>query len=170
MRRVPFLSRSPAGFLSLRGTFQRIRHQAPGPAPAELEPKIGPFASSCTGVGRGRGEAPARAAWRKDGLGRQMPLTFGRAEVSRRGTIAGGTIALAGAFALAACGADPKPEAISALAPQANTELRHLIDGAPELVVAGERVNIELLQRFYQHHGFEPVWTTRQAQANSLMN
>ena len=99
-----------------------------------------------------------------------MPLTFGRAEVSRRATIAGGAIALAGAFALAACGADPKPEAISALAPQANTELRHLIDGAPKLVVAGERVNVELLRRFYQHHGFEPVWTTRQAQANSLMN
>jgi murein L,D-transpeptidase YcbB/YkuD len=111
-----------------------------------------------------------RAPWRKDGLDLQMPLIFGRAEVSRRATIAGGTIALTGALALAACGADPKPEAIAALAPQATTELRHLIDGAPELVVAGERVNVELLRRFYERHGFEPVWTTRQALANSLMN
>jgi murein L,D-transpeptidase YcbB/YkuD len=105
-----------------------------------------------------------------DGLGRQMPLTFGQAKVSRRATIAGGAIALAGAFALAACSADPKPEATAAPMPQADTELRHQIDGAPDLVVAGERVNVELLRRFYQRHGFEPVWTTRQAQANSLMN
>ena len=42
--------------------------------------------------------------------------------------------------------------------------------GAPELVVAGERVNVKFLRRFYQHHGFEPVWASRQAQADSLMN
>ena len=45
-----------------------------------------------------------------------------------------------------------------------------LLDSGPELVVAGERLNVELLRRFYARHGFEPVWTTRQAQANSLMN
>jgi L,D-transpeptidase YcbB len=56
------------------------------------------------------------------------------------------------------------------LAPHANTELGNLIYGAPELVIAGERVNAGLLRRFYARHGFEPVWTTRQAQANSLLN
>ena len=45
-----------------------------------------------------------------------------------------------------------------------------LIESAPELVVAGERLNAGLLRRFYARHGFEPVWTTRQLQANSLMN
>ena len=52
----------------------------------------------------------------------------------------------------------------------ANTELGNLIDGAPELVIAGERLNVGLLRRFYARHGFEPVWPTRQAQANSLMD
>jgi L,D-transpeptidase YcbB len=71
---------------------------------------------------------------------------------------------------VAACSADPEPEAASVLAPHANTELGNLIYGAPELDIAGERVNAGLLRRFYARHGFEPVWTTRQAQANSLLN
>jgi len=52
----------------------------------------------------------------------------------------------------------------------ADTKLGQLIGSAPQSVVAGERLNVELLRRFYARHGFEPVWTTRQAQANSLMN
>ena len=56
------------------------------------------------------------------------------------------------------------------MAPHANTELSKRIDSAPELVVAGERLNVGLLRRFYADHGFEPIWTTRQAQADSLVN
>jgi murein L,D-transpeptidase YcbB/YkuD len=56
------------------------------------------------------------------------------------------------------------------MAAYANTELGELIDSAPEFVVAGERLNVGLLRRFYARHGFEPIWTTRQAQANSLTN
>ena len=52
----------------------------------------------------------------------------------------------------------------------ANRDLGQLINSAPELVVAGERLNAGLLRRFYARHGFAPVWTARQAQANSLMN
>jgi L,D-transpeptidase YcbB len=52
----------------------------------------------------------------------------------------------------------------------ANTEIGELIDNTPGLVVAGERLNVGLLRRFYAGHGFEPVWTTRQAQANALVN
>ncbi|MBV9783571.1 MAG: L,D-transpeptidase family protein [Acidisphaera sp.] len=55
------------------------------------------------------------------------------------------------------------------LAPQADTDLRDLVDGAPELVVAGDHLNAGLLRRFYARHGFEPVWTTRRAQADSLI-
>jgi L,D-transpeptidase YcbB len=115
--------------------------------------------------------ALVRAPWHKVGFGRQKPLTSAPpAQVSRRATIAGGTIALAAACALAACGADPADEAVSVPAPDANTELIELIDGAPELVIAGEGLNAGLLQRFYARHGFEPIWTTRPAQASPLVN
>ncbi len=112
-------------------------------------------------------------------LGRQRPLASARAQVSRRTTIAGGTIALAAACMLAGCGVDPEPDAVdpplkpggvSMLAPHADTELGKRIDGAPVLVVAGERLNVGLLQRFYARNDFKPVWTTRQAQANSLVD
>ena len=56
------------------------------------------------------------------------------------------------------------------MAAYANTEFGELIENAPKSVVAGERLNVELLRRFYARHGFAPVWTTRQSQANSLMN
>ncbi len=79
-------------------------------------------------------------------------------------------IALAAACALAACTADPEPEAVAVPTPHADTELGTRIDGAPELVIAGERLNVGLLRRFYARHDFEPIWTTRQAQANSLVN
>jgi murein L,D-transpeptidase YcbB/YkuD len=52
----------------------------------------------------------------------------------------------------------------------ANTELGKLLDSGPEFVVAGERLNVELLRRFYARHGFEPVWTTRPTLADSLTN
>src|SRR5438045_8058590 len=79
------------------------------------------------------------------------------------GRIAGRAIALAVASALAA-------PAVLAADQYAKTELGDLIAGAPELVVAGERLNLELLRRFYARHGFAPVWPTRQSQANSLTN
>ncbi|HEY8871599.1 MAG TPA: L,D-transpeptidase family protein [Stellaceae bacterium] len=56
------------------------------------------------------------------------------------------------------------------MAAYANTELGNLLGSGPELIVAGKRLNVGLLRRFYARHGFEPVWTTRPAQANSLMN
>lgn len=79
-------------------------------------------------------------------------------------------IALAAACALAASCAGPEPGAAVLLAPDADTELGKRIDSAPELIVAGERLNVGLLRSFYARHGFEPTWTTRQAQANSLVN
>jgi L,D-transpeptidase YcbB len=56
------------------------------------------------------------------------------------------------------------------MATYANTELGDLIGSAPEFVIAGERLNVELLRRFYARHGFAPIWTTRPAQASSLTN
>ena len=52
----------------------------------------------------------------------------------------------------------------------ANASIGGLISSAPELVVAGERLKVGLLRRFYAHLGYAPVWATRQLQANALMN
>jgi L,D-transpeptidase YcbB len=96
------------------------------------------------------------------------------------GRIAGGAIALAGAYALdtsTVLAADPQPRAaVSAAIPlvpklaYAHANVGDLIGSAPELVIAGDRLNLGLLRAFYARHGFAPVWPTRQAQANSLTN
>jgi murein L,D-transpeptidase YcbB/YkuD len=52
----------------------------------------------------------------------------------------------------------------------ADTELSRRLDAAPRLVVAGESLNVSLLQRFYARHGFEPVWATNPAQADQLVD
>ncbi len=104
-----------------------------------------------------------RASWCKVG-GRQEPSASARVRLSRRAALAGGPIALA----LAACSSDPEPEAVSAPTLRADNGLGNLTDGSPDLVVAGERLNAGLLRRFYALRGFEPVWTSRQAQADSL--
>ena len=92
--------------------------------------------------------------------------------------VAGGAIALATACSPATptvLEADREPVALVS-APSgpamasADTRLGELIESAPESIVAGERLNFGLLRRFYARHGFAPVWTTRQAQADSLMN
>ena len=89
-----------------------------------------------------------------------------------------------GAIAVAACalnapagltadrGSGPAlvPTPRAPLLVSANRDLGELLNSAPEIVVAGERLNTGLLRRFYARHGFAPVWTTRQAEANSLMN
>ncbi len=62
------------------------------------------------------------------------------------------------------------PETSLAPQQQADTELRTRLDGAPELAVAGVRLNVVLLQRFYARHGFEPVWTSRPTQTQSLVD
>ncbi len=110
-----------------------------------------------------------RAPWRKIGFDRGAPPKFARTEVSRRATLASGALALAATCALAACGADPMPDFGSALGSRTDTALHNRIDGRRPLVVAGEELDTALLLRFYVRHGFEPVWTTRPAQANSLV-
>jgi murein L,D-transpeptidase YcbB/YkuD len=62
------------------------------------------------------------------------------------------------------------PAPLTSVAAYANTELGQLIGSGPEFVVAGERLNVELLRRFYARHGFAPIWMARPAQASSLTN
>jgi murein L,D-transpeptidase YcbB/YkuD len=52
----------------------------------------------------------------------------------------------------------------------ADPEIGRLIAGTPGPVVAGERLNVGLLRDFYARHGFAPVWATRPAQANALVD
>lgn len=94
------------------------------------------------------------------------------------GLMASGMIALAAACAPVASAAfaaeqQPTPAATpgqpNAVAANPVTELDKLL-GASELVVAGEQLNVGLLRRFYARHDFAPVWPTRQAQANALMD
>ena len=59
-------------------------------------------------------------------------------------------------------------ESPALMAAHANTDLGKRLADASDPVVAGERLNIERLQRFYARHGFTPVWTTREGQANAL--
>ena len=122
--------------------------------------------------------------WRKGDNGQQTPSPAESPKLSRRAAVAHGTIALAAALALSACSEDPRldvdsvltpqtntalGDSRSLLAPQSNTELHDLIDGRRELVVSGAHLNAELLNRFYARHDFEPVWTTRRAQAETLV-
>lgn len=69
---------------------------------------------------------------------------------------------------------DQEPPAIFVSSPSArpvthdDTGLGKLIK-SPPASIAGERLNVELLQRFYARRGYAPVWTTREAQADALV-
>lgn len=95
----------------------------------------------------------------------------------RIGPIAGGAIALAAAACAPAEPTFPpldhEPAALRSTSPapaaaRADTKLGELIEMGPK-AIGGERLNVALLRRFYARHGFAPVWTSRQAQAESLM-
>jgi murein L,D-transpeptidase YcbB/YkuD len=95
------------------------------------------------------------------------------------GLIAGVALALATACAPAeptVVAASPEQAMALVSAPSvpmasvAKTALGDMIDNAPTSIVRGERLNVELLRRFYTRHDFKPVWTTRQSQADSLMD
>ena len=99
------------------------------------------------------------------------------ARISRRGTLARGVFALALACALAGCDVDPDLDSAnpglqsnaSMLGSSHDTELSNRLDRAPDLSIAGERLNAGLLRSFYARHSFEPVWTGQQAQADRLV-
>lgn len=112
-----------------------------------------------------------RGPRRKVGSDRGMSLTSPPpARLSRRAAIGRGVAALAAACALGACSTDPGPEEAAALATSTNTKLAKMINGDDELVIAGQPMDVALLQQFYARHGFEPVWTDRQDQVKSLVD
>jgi murein L,D-transpeptidase YcbB/YkuD len=73
---------------------------------------------------------------------------------------------LAAAMALAGCAAsESESVTTAALPPQQDTASP---PESPVPVVAGETLDADLLRRFYERRGFEPVWASRPAQANAL--
>lgn len=94
------------------------------------------------------------------GRDRRDAATPDGAPLSRRSALSG-AMTLAAACALGACSARPAPGARPAAALQAGTELGRLIDGTPDLVVAGEPLNVQALRRFYARQDFGPVWASR---------
>lgn len=97
-----------------------------------------------------------------------------RTKLSRRTALAGGLLALAAS--LSACGsdpdvdaADPNPQPISAsfFGPP-HTDITEVIDAGPDLAVSGQHLNADLLKRFYDRHGFRPVWASHKDAADSL--
>jgi L,D-transpeptidase YcbB len=108
------------------------------------------------------------APWHRVVLGRRKSLASARGD-SQGGLSRRSAMALAAACAVAACSDDPDPEADAAPALQTNTELGDLLGGASELSVADQSLNVKMLRRFYARHGFEPVWTNRQTQVDSLV-
>lgn len=86
--------------------------------------------------------------------------------VSRRASLLHGTIGVAAALALVGCAA-PESESVDTAALKPEEPAGQALDGPPP-VVAGERLDGALLRRFYTRRDFEPVWTTRQAQAGAF--
>jgi murein L,D-transpeptidase YcbB/YkuD len=62
------------------------------------------------------------------------------------------------------------PAAAASPTAGADSDIRNRIDSATGLVVAGDRLHGALLRQFYAIHNFEPVWPTRQAPAQALLN
>jgi murein L,D-transpeptidase YcbB/YkuD len=50
----------------------------------------------------------------------------------------------------------------------ADSEIKARLDGSGTLSVAGEPLHAALLRRFYEGHGYQPVWATHPAQATAL--
>jgi L,D-transpeptidase YcbB len=101
---------------------------------------------------------------------RADPQPFRPARPLRR---AGAVLLLLATGALVACGTDSDFDSEFFQQPmqrqvQADTELRARLNSAPELVVAGEKLDVTLLDRFYARHDYEPVWPDRAEQAKSV--
>src|SRR5947207_14497195 len=63
----------------------------------------------------------------------------------------------------------PSDAGVPAAAPTVpDTEIKVRLDRSG-LAIAGEHLHVGLLRRFYAAHGYEPVWNTRQSQANALL-
>ena len=63
----------------------------------------------------------------------------------------------------------PSPAASADIAAGGESEIQAKLNATTGPVIAGERLHAELLREFYAAHNYQPVWTTRQAQADALL-
>ncbi|MCA3358744.1 MAG: L,D-transpeptidase family protein [Roseomonas sp.] len=80
--------------------------------------------------------------------------------------MAHGALGLAAILSVAGCAAS-ETESPGPVAFQPEEDLDRLLDNT-DPVVAGEALDGPLLHRFYARRDFQPVWNTREAQANAL--
>jgi murein L,D-transpeptidase YcbB/YkuD len=109
-----------------------------------------------------------RAPWRRAGPDRNESSTTTPPPITRRTARKSGPIALAAACALPACGTAPPPTPTTRRTPTAASPL-HTLRDAPHVIVAGERLDADLLRGFYERHDYNWVWSTRQDQADAMV-
>ncbi len=90
-----------------------------------------------------------------------------QARISRRATLAQGALGLAGTLALVGCAASDSASTSSIAASQPEEDPGNAVE-SPSPIVAGETLDGALLRRFYARRDFEPVWTTREAEARAF--
>ncbi len=108
-----------------------------------------------------------KRAWDRPELDAEGRFEPTEALISRRASLLRGAAGIAGVLALVGCAASEGDslEPISAHDPQEDPD--HTSQDQPP-VVAGETLDGALLRRFYARRDFEPVWTTREAEARAL--
>jgi murein L,D-transpeptidase YcbB/YkuD len=103
--------------------------------------------------------------------GRVFSGGFGVKSRAFFGSLAGMALALAAAACAPAETAGPvsdQQNKQALIAAAAQTELGRRIGTGPQALVAGSYLDADRLRRFYARRAFQPVWTTRQAEANAL--
>ena len=99
-----------------------------------------------------------------DAEGRTEPP---QAQISRRASLLRGAAGIAGLLALVGCAAS-EGDSLQQMATLEPEDASDPPQGDPPPVVAGETLDGELLRRFYTRRDFEPVWTTREAEARAF--
>jgi L,D-transpeptidase YcbB len=105
-----------------------------------------------------------------------IPLVFEnlRQGAFRRGAAAALTAWL-GVLTAPGAGAEAVPSGAPVMpvslptAPVADSEIKIRLDSPSGLAIAGARLHVELLRRFYAAYNYEPVWSNRQPQAGALL-
>jgi murein L,D-transpeptidase YcbB/YkuD len=79
-------------------------------------------------------------------------------------------LALGVAGTLGACGGGRRPAPSVAVPTPRDTDLGRMIADPRDPIAGANAPNARVLRRFYARHGFRPVWTSRPAQAEALVD
>jgi murein L,D-transpeptidase YcbB/YkuD len=94
----------------------------------------------------------------------------GASPAPRRRALLQGAAALGATLGLGACaGAPPPRPAPAVVAPRNDGELARILEGAREIRVGGKALDLDALRRFYGRRGYRPVWASREAEAQAVV-